>query len=432
MTTPAVVELAEYATTRTESPPPNERDLALAAALADQGRLSVSWLHNGEVAINASSHVGLVRFSSLEVRVVPKLVGGALRVLEMLDYAAGLNLMRRFDHLRELPEAGSNLFDVLCALLAGESTSLLRDGLLRDYRPEHDSLQVLRGRLDHRRQVLNRFGRLDQLECQFDEYDADNLENQFVAAGLMSARAKVGDLEIRREVSKVASVFSNACAPQSFHSDHYVRRIRYNRRNDHYRSAHTIAGYILQGLGFEDIYSQGQGQIFTFLLNMNDVFEQFVERLIREACAGTPLVVGAQERFGKVIRNLETGRTYSSIRPDLMVRFADAGFPVDTKYKRYDLRKLSTADIYQTFLYAFALSRGLSEPSALVIFPSEGPSSGLRLAVRSLHDPRDATVTAIGLDMPKILDEISTGEQAGTLQGIRTKLLETLQVDPGP
>ena len=237
-------------------------------------------MHNGDVEVTASSHVGLVRFSSLEVRVVPKLVGGAFRVLQMLDYAAGLNLIRRFEHLRELPEAGSSLFDVLCAVLAGEGTDLVRDGLMRDYRPEHDALQALRGRLDHRRQVLNRFGRLDQLECRFDEYDADNLENQFVAAGLLSARAKVRDLEIRREVSKVASVFSTACEPQSFHSDHYVRRIRYNRRNERYRSAHTIADYILRGLGFEDIYSQSQGQIFTFLLNMNDVFEHFVERLI--------------------------------------------------------------------------------------------------------------------------------------------------------
>lgn len=425
------VELAEYKAARVESPPPSERDLALAASLAEQRKLKVTWLHNGEVEITASSHVGLVRFSSLEVRVVPKLVGGSFRVLQMLDYAAGLNLIRRFDHLRELPEAGSSLFDVLCAVLADEGVGLLRDGLMKDYRPEHDALQALRGRLDYRRQVLNRFGRLDQLECHFDEYDADNLENQFVAAGLLSARAKVRDAEIRREVAKAAGVFSTACRPPSFHSDHYVRRITYNRRNDRYRSAHAIAGYVLRGLGFEDIYSQSQGQIFTFLLNMNDVFEQFVERLVRDACVGTPMVVGAQERFGMVIRNLETGRTYSSIRPDLMVRFADTGFPVDSKYKRYDLHKLSTADIYQTFLYSFALSRGLPEPRALVIFPSDGPSPGHRLAVRSVQDPQGALVSAIGIDMPRILDEIGTREFAETLQSIRTSLLGVFDVQSG-
>lgn len=422
MTAPSKVELAEYATIRSESPPPNERDLALAAALAEKRKLTVTWLHNGDVEVTASSHVGLVRFSSLEVRVVPKLVGGAFRVLQMLDYAAGLNLIRRFDHLRRLPEAGSNLFEILCAVLAGEGAGLLRNGLMRDYWPEHDALQALRGRLDHRRQVLNRFGMLDQLECHFDEYDADNLENQFVAAGLLSARAKVRDVEIRREISKTAGVFSTACSPPSFDSYHYTRRIRYNRQNERYRSAHTIAGHILRGLGFEDIYSQSQGQIFTFLLNMNDVFEQFVERLVRDACEGTPMVVGAQERFGKVIRNLATGRTYSSIRPDLMIRSSDARFPVDTKYKRYDLRKLSTADIYQTFLYAFALSRGLAEPAALVIFPSAGPSSGHRLALRSVYDPHGAMVSAIGIDIPKILDEIGTAEFAGPLEELRTGL----------
>jgi 5-methylcytosine-specific restriction enzyme subunit McrC len=208
-----------------------------------------------------------------------------------------------------------------------------------------------------------------------------------------------------------------------------VQRIRYNRRNERYRSAHTIADYILRGLGFEDIYSQSEGQIFTFLVNMNDVFEQFVERLIRDACMGTSMVVRSQERFGKVIRNLDTGRTYSSIRPDLMVRAAETGFPVDTKYKRYDLRKVSTGDIYQTFLYAFSLSKGLPEPRALVIFPSDGPSSGHRLAVRSVHDPQEAMVSAIGIDMPKVLDGIGTANFASTLASLRGSLLRVLDAE---
>ena len=431
MTAQHEVELTEYETTQIESPPPSERDLALAASLAEQRKLKVTWLHNGEVEITSWSHVGLVRFSSLEVRVVPKLVGGAFRVLQMLDYAAGLNLIRRFDHLRELPDTGISLFDVMCAVLAEEGAGLLRGGLMRDYRPEHDALPALRGRLDHRRQVLNRFGRLDRLECRFDEYDADILENQFVAAGLLSARAKVRDTQIKREVSKTAGVFSTVCQPLVFHADHYVQSLRYNRRNERYRPAHVISAYVLRGLGFEDIYSQSQGQIFTFLLNMNDVFEQFVERLIKDSCAGTSMAVGTQERFGKVIRNLETGRTYSTIRPDLMIRSGDRTFPVDTKYKRYDLRKLSTADIYQTFLYAFVLSRGLPEPRALVIFPSDGPTSGHKLAVRSVQDPQGALVSAIGIDMPRILDELGTKEFATTLQSIRNRLLESFGAQTG-
>ena len=31
--------------------------------------------------------------------------------------------------------------------------------------------------------------------------------------------------------------------------------------------------------------------------------------------------------------------------------------PIDIKYKLYDIKKVSTADVYQTFLYAYALSR---------------------------------------------------------------------------
>lgn len=109
---------------------------------------------------------------------------------------------------------------------------------------------------------------------------------------------------------------------------------------------------------------------------------------------------------------------------DLLIRSGGGAFPIDTKYKRYDLRKLSTGDIYQTFLCAFALTRGLSEARAMVVFPSDGPSLGHRLAVRSVLDEPGAVVSAMGVDIPRILDEIGRPEFQATIQGVRDRLTE--------
>ena len=90
------IELTEYQSTREKALSPTEDDLALAERLSlgrdRDPRLEVRWLAGGKVDITASSWVGIVRFSALEIRVVPKLVGGTLRVLQMLEYSAGVRL----------------------------------------------------------------------------------------------------------------------------------------------------------------------------------------------------------------------------------------------------------------------------------------------------------------------------------------------------
>src|SRR3954470_18245602 len=93
------VELGEYERRIVPGPPPSPADERLAARLGGDGeagaRLSVKWLAHGHLDIAASSWVGVVRFSGLDVHVVPKFVGGSLRVLRMLEYAAGIRMMRR-------------------------------------------------------------------------------------------------------------------------------------------------------------------------------------------------------------------------------------------------------------------------------------------------------------------------------------------------
>lgn len=124
--------IAEYQQRRIPAPPPTEADLALADQLTGAGRqpkLVVRWLAGGEMEVAASSWVGVVRFSGVQVSVVPKLAGGNLGVLRMLQYVSGLDLLRGLEG-QDLPGIGENLFDLLCLLLADETKRVLRDGLL--------------------------------------------------------------------------------------------------------------------------------------------------------------------------------------------------------------------------------------------------------------------------------------------------------------
>ena len=97
---------------------------ALAAA-GDDAKLRVRWLIDGRAEISASSWVGVVRFSNLDIRVVPKLVGGELNVLRMIAFASGVDVLRRLPNLRALPPRGLDFLQLVCLFLAEEAGSVV-------------------------------------------------------------------------------------------------------------------------------------------------------------------------------------------------------------------------------------------------------------------------------------------------------------------
>ena len=148
----------------------------------EEGRLLVDELRTG-VRITARSWVGVVRFERFEVRVVPKLAGDNLGLVEMIEFATGLDALRRASSARTLNAEGAGLFDLLALLFAEAVEVILRGGILADYVEREDELLVLRGRLLADQQMLRRFGQIDRLVCRFDEHEQDIVENQLLASG---------------------------------------------------------------------------------------------------------------------------------------------------------------------------------------------------------------------------------------------------------
>lgn len=231
---------------------PTPDDERLASSLAASGditpRLDVRFLTGHRMEVITHSWVGVVRFSSVEIHVVPKLIGGSLRVLRMIEYADDIRLMARLPTDQLLPADGTDLFDLLVMLLTEETKALIRDGLIRDYHPVDESLDVLRGRLRVREQFMRRYGQLHRIECAFDEFDGDVPENQLLAAALQAAAPRVGELRLRNSARAFGGVLNEVCEVRTRDADWYAKKIRYGRRNERYRSAHELAKVILNGL----------------------------------------------------------------------------------------------------------------------------------------------------------------------------------------
>jgi 5-methylcytosine-specific restriction enzyme subunit McrC len=413
-----VVKLQEWETVRRPLPALTDRDRVLAEALAGgDGRLVVEELRDG-VRIRTTSWIGVVRFEAFEVQVVPKYAGENLGVLRMLTHARGLDALRRAPAVRDLATGGAHLLDLVALLLAEAADRLARDGLLQDYVAREEALPLVRGRLRPLEQVTRHPGRVDVLECAFDEFETDVDENRLVAAGLVVAGRFALHETVRRRVNRVRSVFEDACNPALLEPTWVDGPIDYHRRNQHYRDAHYLARLILQRLAVRDLFAPGDARSFVFLLDMNRLFEEFVTMLARRAFEPSGVVVRAQRRDRSLLEDVETGRSYGSVVPDLLAEWWDGSgrrhrLPIDAKYKLYEGRKLDPSDLYQLFFYAYAYGAADigdgSDRRAFILFPSSGPARS-DVRVQSADGIATARITALGIDLVRVLDAMEHGE----------------------
>jgi 5-methylcytosine-specific restriction enzyme subunit McrC len=301
----------------------------------------------------------------------------------MLEYASDLGALARLETARTLAsDRDGSLVDLLALLLAEGSIEIAKRGMLQDYVTREEALPTVRGRLLAYEQATRRFGQVAVVECRYDELETDIPENQLLAAGLSVAK----------------------------------RVVDYNRRNQHYRSAHQVASLFVRSLAVSDLYSPGSSDSFAFLLDMNRLFEDFVTRLLRDAFADTPVRVRPQVRDRTLITDARSGKPYAAVIPDILLEWGSETarqVPVDAKYKLYDERKIDQSDIYQTFFYAWAYAgrEEAADARAFILYPGRGGSPGEHLRAQARAGDRGATIRAIAVDVPEMLRTIREGRR---------------------
>jgi 5-methylcytosine-specific restriction enzyme subunit McrC len=416
------IDLQEWQTRLVPGVVLSERDRALARELGDgsAGRLVVEELREG-VRVRSTSWIGVVRFERFEVRVEPKLAGDSLRVVQMLEVTQGLEALRRNAGVRQLHAQGADLFDLFAYLLADECERLVKGGLLHGYLEEEEELPAARGRILWDRQVLQRFGRVDRLACRFDELQQDVVENRLLAAALGLCARSVRHAGVARRTRELAALFREVCDPEALVWPE-VAGLVYDRLNAHYEEAHALAKLLLAGSGTDDLLATGDRRCFAFLLDMNRLFEQLMEVVLRFVLGGKGLQVHVQQRDRSILWDVTRQRPYAPVIPDFVVEPRGGPGPrltVDAKYKRYDDRQLDSADVYQGFLYGFAYAGAAGAPRSLVVHPSESPSgSHRRLRVRTGTVAPEAFLDVVGVYIPSLLEELrsrSPGEHARRL-----------------
>jgi 5-methylcytosine-specific restriction enzyme subunit McrC len=299
----------------------------------------------------------------------------------------------------------------------------------------------VRGRLLGDRQILRHFGRIERIECRFDERTADIVENRVLAAALDLLSRRVRSPAVARQVRQLQAIFGSACGAADRHEIALARNeFIYHRLNAHYEPAHSFAWLVFDGFGIEELLAPGSDRCFAFLIDMNRVFELFCERWVARLLRGSDWRVNPQSPCRSILWNASSNKSWGSVRPDLLIAHRSgegASLPVDAKYKLYDQHKLDPADFYQLFLYAYAFAPAAGTerrlPAGLILFPASDSAGGERhrLHVRRVADRHSgAEVVLAAIPLARALSELPQTDStlAGEFRSILTALLPTQQL----
>ena len=169
--------------------------------------------------------------------------------------------------------------------------------------------------------------------------------------------------------------------------------VRFDRLNEHYRHVVGLARLILLHSEFESF--RGDVRASGFLINMNDLFQEFVTQALREALNVSDRTL----RDDKGIHRLTLAeKNKVQLKPDLSWWDGETCmFVGDAKYKKIVHSAVPNADLYQLLAYATALDL----PGGLLIY-AQGEAEGATYDIR--HTCKQLEVVA--LDLSGSLEEI--------------------------
>ena len=297
-------------------------------------------------SVNPQQWVGHFRLpSGMIVAVTPKI--STASVLRMLAYA----FLRWNENVFRPEEVQYQtdffLFEPLVKLFNELVTARTRRGLVQDYIRHEENLRVVRGRFVFREHVQQNTGYPNRAFCRFFENTVDVPDNQIIRRTLKvllsnSAWTRRTEHDLIANFHQFEAV--SDVDPRFLHLGVH----HYHRLNEDYEPIHQLCALFLASASISE--SAGTFPFKGFLLDMNKLFEKFVEQAFVTVGNRFQLHIQPQKR-----EPLADGDFVPIIQPDIIVsRFGAVKAVVDAKYKR-DASGPQNSDMFQVIAYGTAL-----------------------------------------------------------------------------
>ena len=327
----------------------------------------------------------------------------------MLSYAFQELRKNNYDEISK--EDFEYIQDLFAEILYKGISYQLKQGLYREYVERHDTLSVLRGKLDMVETIKNRVRRKQVLSCEFDELSEDNVFNRILktTAGLL-IREKTVSSRRKNQLKSILPFFDGVATVDPFNI--HWNMLRFQRNNQTYKMLMNICYFILDGMLMTT--EAGSYKMATFSDDhMNRLFEKFVLEYYRVHHKG---LSAYPDNIQWNITNPEDAIIdfLPSMRTDITLHNGGRTLIIDTKYygrmmqEQFDKQTIHSGNLYQIFTYVKNLDKdntGLVSGMLLYAKTQEAISPDLdatfgrnRIMVRTLDLNCDFAAIRVQLD----------------------------------
>lgn len=272
----------------------------------------------------------------------------------MLSYAFQVLKQENFEEVAA--EEFAHASDLFAAILAKGVAQQLKQGLYREYITKHETLSVMRGKLDMPETIRNRIQRKQKLACEFDELSENNLYNQILKTAMhYLVRDKSVDADRKGQLNKVLVFFDGVSLLEP--SGIPWNRLYYQRSNSNYEMLLNVCYFVLNGM--LQTTDKGEYKMASFSdEHMARLYEKFIFEYYRLHHGYLTEVRAAQVKWNLVgdndesmIRFLPVMQTDVYLRKDDRILIIDAKYYGRTLQNRFDKYTLHSGNIYQIFTY---------------------------------------------------------------------------------
>ena len=272
----------------------------------------------------------------------------------MLSYAFQVLKQSNYDDVKS--EKFDQAQDLFAAILSKGVAQQLKQGLYREYITKHETLSVMRGKLDMPETIRNRIQRKQKLACEFDELSENNLFNQILKTTLHYLVRDDGVEADRKIALKKILVFFDGIdllEPSGIPWS----RLHYQRNNRNYELLMNICYFVLDGM--LQTTDKGEYKMAAFSdEHMARLYEKFILEYYRQHHTYLTEVKAAQVKWDLVGEISDSMIRFLPImQTDIFLRLKEKILILDAKYygrslqQQYDKYTLHSANVYQIFTY---------------------------------------------------------------------------------
>jgi len=278
-------------------------------------------------SLKASHYCGILHYNQQDYYILPKIAHSQIQNLNtfiyMFIYAYDIKLSN--EDIASCANHKYSILEVLVQLFAKGLLNEFKKGIYKEYITEQDNLTTLRGKYLVNENLKYNYTK-NKIYCEYDEFSPNNALNQFFLYALKYLQRFIHDKKLLMQCEVILDEVD------SINVDLQHITIHFHRLNQRFKQSYELALLILRQL--IPLFAHDK-QSFAFLFDMNQLFEKFIARILKELDETTQ------------IQN-QTSFNDLTLKPDIITTRCI----IDTKYKKLDSNDdLKQSDKLQAFAY---------------------------------------------------------------------------------